>query len=393
MHRNTYVEIDLEALSQNVKNIIKKYDYKYYIGVVKGNAYGHGYGIIDTLIESGINFLAVANLDEALEIRKINKDIKILCLEPIDKKYLDICSKENVSIMIDDYEYYNEIKDLKLNLNLHLKIDSGMNRLGFNNKEEVDKFYKDLKNKKNFHLEGIFTHFATAGIYDKSYDNQVNRFKNLVSSIDLSKIDIVHLDRSVTMCAHEKLDFVNGVRLGIIMYGFEVMHKEGNTLKDKLRKIKWNFLRKKQNISEPKSYEKLELKTAFNLISEVLEVKKVKKGDFIGYGNVYEAEEDMMVAIIDIGYADGISKRRFNSSMQINDKVYPIVGDVCMGMTMLKVDENVKKHDKVIVIGDKISIRSVASHIHTSVYEVMLMIDSNITRKYRCSNGKDTFIR
>lgn len=383
MHRNTYVEIDLEALSQNVKNIIKKYDYRYYIGIVKGNAYGHGYGIIETLIEAGINFLAVANLDEALEIRKINKDIKILCLEPIDKKYLDICSNQNISIMIDDYEYYNEIKNLHFNLNLHLKIDSGMNRLGFNDKEEINYFYKDIMKRKNFHLEGIFTHFATSGIYDKSYDNQVERFKTLVSDIDLSKIDVVHLDRSVTMCAHEKLDFVNGVRLGIIMYGFEVMHKEGNSLKEKIRKIKWNFLRKKQNISSPKTYEKLELKTAFNLISEVLEVKKVKKGDFIGYGNGYLAEEDMTIAIIDIGYADGISKRRYQSNMQINDKIYPVVGDVCMGMTMLKVDETVKKHDKVIVIGDKISIRSIASHIHTSVYEVMLMIDSNIVRKYK----------
>ena len=100
MHRNTYVEIDLKNIANNVKNIIKNYDYKYYIGVVKGNAYGHGYGIINTLIENGINYLAVANLDEALEIRKINNKIGILCLEPIDKKYLEICANENISICI-----------------------------------------------------------------------------------------------------------------------------------------------------------------------------------------------------------------------------------------------------------------------------------------------------
>ena len=383
MHRNTYVEVDLKAIASNIKNIISKYKYKYYIGVVKGNAYGHGYGIIETLLENGINFLAVANLDEALEIRKINKNVPILSLEPVDKKYLEICSKEKISIIIDDYEYYEEIKDTNLSLNIHMKIDSGMNRLGFNDKKIIDKFYNDIKTKQNFYLEGIFTHFATAGIYDKNYDNQVKKFKELVSSIDLSKIDVVHLDRSVTMCAHEKIDFVNGVRLGIIMYGFEVMHKEGTKLRDKLRKIKWNFLRKKQNISTPKEYEKIELKTAFKLVSEVFEVKNVKKGDFIGYGSIYQAEENMKVAIVDIGYADGISKRRYQSSMQINDKIYPVIGDICMGMTMLKVDESVKKHDKVIVIGDKISIKAVSEHIKTSVYEVMLMIDSKIIRKYK----------
>ena len=382
MYRNTYVEINLKKLEQNVKNIIKNYNYKYYIGIVKANAYGHGYGIIKTLINSGINYLAVSNLEEALEIRKIDTQIGILCLEPIDKKYLEICSKNNISIVVPTINYYNQIKDIKYKLNIHLKLDTGMKRLGLDKKEDVNYFYKDLKKHKNLYLEGIFTHFATSGEYDKSYDNQVEKFEQLTSDISLNKIKMVHIDKSVTMCRHKKLKYTNGVRLGIIMYGYEVMHEEPKTLKNKLRKIKWDIIRKKQNISSVEPYKKIELEPVFKLVSEVFVVRKVKKNEYIGYGTIYKAPHDMFVAVVDIGYADGISMKRKKSRMEINGKLYNIVGDICMGMTFLEVDENVKEKDKVIVIGDKISVRKVAHDLKTSVYETILMIDSNIERKY-----------
>ena len=382
MYRNTYVEIKLDNLAHNIKTITKKYKYKYYIGVVKGNAYGHGYGIIETLKNNGINFFAVANLKEALEVRSIDKETGILCLEPIDIKYMEICSKNNISICLSDYEYYEELSKLKYKLKIHLKIDSGMNRIGFNNKEEINKIYNELKKNKNLYLEGIFTHFATSGVHDKNYDNQIEKFKNLTSDIDLNSIDMVHLGRSVTMCVHDKIDFANGIRLGIIMYGFEVMPKEDTSLKGKLRKIKWDYIKKKQKISDTIPYKPLGLKQAFNLISEVLEIKDVKKGEYIGYGTLYQAKEDMRVAVVDVGYADGINKRRRNSKMEINGKLYPVVGDVCMGMTMVKIDDKVKKHDKVIVIGDKVDVKTISRCIGTSSYETMLFIDSSLERRY-----------
>lgn len=382
MYRNTYVEVSLDNIRHNIKIIKEKYKYKYYIGVVKGNAYGHGYGIIKTLIDEGINFLAVSNLDEALEVREIDKNVGILCLEPIDIKYMDICHENNISICVNDYDYYLELCRLKYKLKIHLKIDSGMNRLGFDKKEEIDKVYKDIKEHNNLYLEGIFSHFATSGVYDKSYDNQLARFKELTKDVDLDKIEIVHIDRSVTMCVHEKINFVNGIRLGIIMYGFEAMPSGGSGLRVKLRNIKWNSIRKIKDISFTIPYVPLGLKPAFTLVSEVLQVKDVKKGDYVGYGTLYQAKEDMKIAVIDIGYADGINRRRMNSNMEINGALYPIIGDICMGMTILKVDDKVKKHDKVIVIGDKISIRKIANHMNTTHYEVMAMIDSSIPRRY-----------
>ena len=143
----------------------------------------------------------------------------------------------------------------------------------------------------------------------------------------------------------------------------------------KLRNIKWNSIRKIKDISFTIPYVPLGLKPAFTLVSEVLQVKDVKKGDYVGYGTLYQAKEDMKIAVIDIGYADGINRRRMNSNMEINGALYPIIGDICMGMTILK-------HDKVIVIGDKISIRKIANHMNTTHYEVMAMIDSSIPRRY-----------
>lgn len=105
MYRNTYVKIDESILKNNVRQIVKKYpDYKYRIGVVKGNCYGHGFYSVNALIEGGINYLATSSLEEAIEVRKYNKEIPILCLEPIDSKYIDDILKYKVTITIDSKE-------------------------------------------------------------------------------------------------------------------------------------------------------------------------------------------------------------------------------------------------------------------------------------------------
>ena len=173
MYRNTYVEIDVQQIKENIKNIIKKNsDYKYYFGVVKGNAYGHGMGICKWIIEAGINYLAVSTIEEALEIReKVSKDIPILILQPINLDYVDLCIKNNFTIIVNSYENYLKLKKMNVKgLKVHMKIDSGMNRLGFNNEEDIRKVYQDLTISDTIKLEGIFTHLATIGITDDRID-------------------------------------------------------------------------------------------------------------------------------------------------------------------------------------------------------------------------------
>ena len=242
MYRKTYVEVNINNLKNNVKNIINYYkDYKYYFGVVKGNCYGHGTTyVINELIESGVNYLAVSSLEEALEARQINKKIPILCLEPIRVEYADICIKNNITMVVHDYNYAKELieKEINKKLKIHLKIDSGMNRLGFKDRNELNEIYKELKEKENIEIEGIFTHFATLGINDKEWDNQLEKFKEITKDINLKEIPIVHLYKSAAFINHPKINFCNGIRLGIAMYGYysnPVVNKKG--LKNKLRAI------------------------------------------------------------------------------------------------------------------------------------------------------------
>lgn len=377
MYRKTYVKINEENLTNNIKEIISKYnDYKYYFGVVKANAYGHGDYIVNDLIEGGINYLAVSSLEEAISIRKYNKEIPILCLEPIDLTYLKEIEDNNVTITIENIDYVKELINKKLNkkVKVHLKLDTGMNRLGFKEKEELDESIKLLKENKNILLEGIYTHIATSGINDIYYDKQINKFVELTK--DIKNIPIVHLARSMTLVNHPKLGIVNGVRLGICMYGFN------NSIPTPtgLRKVRRNLRLKKMNISESILSNNLNLKTAFTLYTEVMSIRKVKQGEFVGYGANYIAKEDIIVATLPIGYYDGMNQNM--KYVSINNKKYEIIGDICMDMTMIKIDNTVKLHDKVEVFGNNISIKEVSKNMNTNAYHILTSITNRVPRVY-----------
>lgn len=396
MYRKTFVEINLDNLYNNVKNLINKYNnYEYYFGVVKGTCYGHGEYCVNTLIEAGINYLAVSSLEEAMKIRLFNKDIPILCLQPVSLEFLNVCIQNNITITIHDYDYFKNMVNLKINgvLKSHLKIDSGMNRLGVKDKNEIKEIYDTLFKNKNILLEGIYTHFGTPGLSDKSYDNSLESFLESTSLIDLNKIKIVHLDRSLTMIAHKKLDFSNGTRLGIIMYGYNQLHKPiVDTFRKKLRYMKKRYIIKKLNISETYEECDVELSPAYKLVSEVIQVKQIKKGEHVGYGEVYTAEENGYVATIPIGYADGFSLSNPGRNVLINNKYYKIIGIVMMGMITVSVDESVKVGDEVILIGDKIKLLDVSIHNHSTQYETLCRINSNVPRIY-IKNNKIVYIQ
>ena len=139
MYRETYMEVYLDKIKSNIEKVINKHnDYSYYFGVVKASCYGLGNEVIKTIEEAGCNYLAVSSLDEALEVREINKNIPILCFGIIDLKYLDICIENNITITISNIDYLNELLKLNpSNLKVHLKLNTGMNRLGLKKQEEV----------------------------------------------------------------------------------------------------------------------------------------------------------------------------------------------------------------------------------------------------------------
>ncbi|MBR3523145.1 MAG: alanine racemase [Bacilli bacterium] len=347
MYRNTYIEVNLNNIENNIKKIIKCCPgYKYYFGVAKANCYGHGLSAIEPMIRGGVNYLAVATLDEALEIRKINNNIPILCLGIIPLDYVSIARDNNIAITISNKDYLESILNFD-NLVCHIKINTGMNRLGFNNDEEIKYAYNKLINSNN-KLEGIYTHIYNASDNDVS-SRQIELFKKLTSLVDLSKIKIIHIGASDYTINYPKLDFVNGCRLGIIMYGLT---------------------------------SNLNLKSTFSLISEVIQINEIKKGETVGYNGTYKALCDSKIAVIPIGYADGMIRENKGRYIYINNNKYEIVGNICMDMLFVKIDDNVHVHDKVYLIKDNYHINYIASYLNTIPYEVICSFKARVPIKY-----------
>jgi alanine racemase len=376
------IKINTENLSYNVKTLLSTFpDYKYYIGVVKGNAYGHSYSIIRDLISSGINYLAVSTLEEASSVRIQNQDIPILCLQPIHLDDLSFALNNNITLTISSYDYFTELikRDIKQKLKIHIKVDSGLHRLGLSNKNQIEEIITTLKNHPYIILEGIYTHFATTGVMDKQWDDQLLTFKRLTSSIDLSQIPIVHLGRSLTLINHKKIDFCNGIRIGTIMYGYYRSSYTHSGIMAYLRNIKGKLIKIGQGISPTITKFPFTLKPALTLESEIFEIKKIKKGDLVGYGGVYKADNDCILGIVSIGYADGFNRRNRGGYVSINGKKYTIIS-VDMKMLTILIDSSIKLFDKVELIGENVSITNVARQNNTTVYEILCSLKEYIPR-------------
>lgn len=378
---NCYVEINKNIIKSNIENILTKYDtYKYYIGVVKGNAYGHGMEIVKTMESAGINYFAVATLEEGIEARKYT-NLGILCLQPIDIEELEEASKNDIAITVSNYDYFEKIKNSKLKLKIHIKIDSGMNRLGINNERELLDVYNAINESDNLELVGIYTHLATLGIIDKKWDNQINNFVKLTKNIDLESVPMVHIYSSNSLVTHPRLKLDNAVRLGIIMYGVIPSPIRFVGIRGKLRKLKYAYLKKKYNISKTLNDYSINIKPAFKFISKVIEIKEVKKDEYVGYGLKYKTSSDCKIAVVPVGYMDGLSLKNTGRNILINDKKYRIVGSINMKMITVLVDDDVKVGDKVTVIGS--NIKSVSSYLGVTPHSLMSSIPKNIKRIYK----------
>jgi len=379
MQRKTYAKIDGEILTSNTKEILKKYDqYDYYFGVVKNNAYHHGMKCVVDLVNGGVNYLAVSSLEEALDARKYVSDTPILCLEPIDLEFIDDCINNKITITVESLDYFQKLieQDIYSELKIHLKIDSGMHRLGFLEKEEVKEVVEKIKEIKHLELEGIYSHFATSGVTDSYWDTQVENFLEITSFIDLKEIPIVHFGRSLTLVNHEKLSFCNGIRLGIILYGYSQSRKDGTSLKDKLRIWKRKRLQKKNHCSKTTLENDLNLQEAFSLYSTVMSIREVKEGDVVGY-NSYLLKEDGYIITIPIGYADGVTKEF--GSVFMEGRECPIVSD-CMDMILVFSEKEVKVGTTVEIIGPNQSMKVLTKKTKKNAYHLLNDISNRVVR-------------
>lgn len=339
MYRPTYIEVDCNKLENNIKNIIKKYNsYKYFFGVVKNNCYHHGIYCVNHLINAGINYLCVSSLEEAEQVRRYNCEVSILCLEPIKTEYVYDAINNNVTLSICSLDEAKALSALKLSdqVKVHIKVDSGMNRLGVKSSKDLLKIYDTLKFNSKIFIEGIYTHLAFDGVSDSNYDKQLSNFRDICSLIDLSAIPIVHVDRSYTAFLHDKIDIVNGVRLGLGMYGYKPQVPS--------RRISGFFSKNKPVLNS------VDINTNYVLsfFTEVISVREVFDGDLVGYNGTYKVKDHGYVATIPCGYADGITKDF--KYVYIKNNQYKIIAE-CMDMLMILVDSKVKVGDKVEIVG------------------------------------------
>ena len=351
MYRNTYVEINLKNIENNVKTLINRYNnYQYYFGVAKADSYGHnGIETVNAIINGGCNYIAVATLDEALEIRKEINNIPILCLGIIPIEYIEKCIENDITITISNFQYLEKlIEKTNSKLKIHIKINTGMNRLGVNNKTEFNEMFKLIKSS-NLELEGIYTHIYNASDEQVTL-KQCEKFEKITSDISLNEVPIVHIGASDTTIMYSKMPYVNGCRLGIAMYGLAEKEQE-------------------------------DLLSTFSLYSEVIQINEIED-ETLGYSGAYKVNGKEKIAVIPIGYADGIIRKNTGRNVYINNKSFKIVGNICMDMLFVKVDDTVNVGDKVALIKDIQHIKEIANHLDTITYEVLCSIGKRVPRVY-----------
>lgn len=358
-YRDTWAEIDLDAITHNVKQIKDLHPTKEIFAVVKANGYGHGDAEVSKVaIEAGVSCLAVSGLDEALRLRNSGIEVPILVLGMTRLKDVPLAAENNISLTAHDEMWIEHLVSLPLTtpIKVHLKIDSGMHRLGLMTEEQVQKNFNRLKTAPMVEVEGIFTHMATADS-DKEYlGHQIETFKRLIANLDLSDVKYVHLENTATLLQKE-FDFDHGIRLGLGLYG----------------------------INPDKEFIPIEfeLKPALKLLSNLVQVKKIKKGDKVGYGATYEAQEDEWIGVVPIGYADGWTRSHQGRHVIVNGYECEIIGRVCMDQMMIRLPKQFPMGTEVTLIGDGMPVERVAKEVGTISYEILCLISDRVPRVYK----------
>lgn len=366
--RPTWAEINIDSLKQNYKNIKKllKEDTKI-CGVVKANAYGHGsVQIAKTLVSEGVDYLAIATLEEGIELRNNDIEVPILCLGYVKENCFDLAVENNIDITIYKNESAQSLNKISQQKNkkarVHIKLDTGMSRLGFQINDETVDSIESICGYSNLDVVGIYSHFAMADEKDKIFTNmQFDKFKYITDKLENIgiKIPIKHICNSAGImdCPEYHLDMV---RSGIILYGH---YPSDDVIK-----------------------ERLNLKPVMTLKTTVSNIKTVDSNTGISYGQKYRTNDLAQIATIPIGYADGFTRMlNQNANMKVKDKLVPVVGRICMDQCMIRVDGlDIKIGDEVKIFGDEadIKIERIADALNTINYEVLCMISRRIPRVY-----------
>ena len=346
--------VDSGAIRHNILEFKKRNAEVKICAVVKANGYGHGVKNFVLDIDDLVDCYAVACFIEAKNLRKYTKK-DILILNYVDVENLEQCANESFTISIFNKNQAKEIVEKsKCCINVHMAINTGMNRIGVSNITEMRNILKTInKHGNKIKLKGIYTHIYNF-ISNKDTEKQICIFNKFIEKakqcVDIKSL-CLHTSAS---SASLKYDYTfDMVRLGLLLYGY----------------LDFDC--------------KIDLKKTLKITSKIININKIKRGQSVGYGKNFVATKDMSIATIPLGYADGIMRNYAqNGSVIIGNQFCKIVGNICMDMFMCDVT-NTKCNigDEVIVIGStkdlKIDAEDIAKACNTISYEILTNIKQN----------------
>ncbi|MUU52563.1 alanine racemase [Helicobacter pylori] len=375
LKRASFVEVNTHSLRHNfnaVKNIVPKD--ACVMAVVKANAYGAGaLKASEIFLQEGANYLGVATLDEALELRSHFSQTPILILGYSPNANASMLIDNDLSAMVFSLEQAEVFSQMALKsqkrLKIHLKIDTGMHRLGLEPTFKSIETVKKIRALKGLEVEGIFTHLSNADANIKTHaKNQMKAFNAFLEQLLNQKIEFKyrHAYNSagiLSLCNGNENRFLNLYRPGIMLYGFY----PSNEMKESSQTI---------------------LKNVISLKARIVQIKRVKKGEFIGYGEHFYTNEETLVGVLALGYADGLVRALGNRiQVAINNQLAPLIGKVCMDQCFVKLNDiEAKEGDEVILFGDKSAKANDASEIATLLntipYETISTLSKRLERVY-----------
>ena len=367
----TYVQIHTGNIRDNIQAIQKRIgkDRKTLIAI-KANAYGHGAVEIARMAEKiGVEWMGVATVPEGIALREAGITARLLKFGPGFQDAIPAAFEHEITLSICDQQNAETLQKIAAEMGkkvkFHLKVDTGMGRIGVSVDEAADLAGFIDQNCPNLELEGIYTHLPISDIADPTYTQaQIARFKGVIENVEKRlgrEIELTHCANSGAVLGHEE-GWLKMVRPGIMIYGY---------YPDK---------------TTPRT---IALKPGLSFYTSVIFIKKVKTGTSIGYGRTWIAPQDTWIATIPVGYADGFNRLFSNMGrVLINGRSYPIVGRICMDQCMVDLgpETDVKVEDQVVLIGrsgeEEITCDELADKLGTITYEVTCQINSRVTRYY-----------
>lgn len=373
-YQGTRAVINLDHLEHNYRCLTSFVKQKTKICcVIKANGYGHGSLELAKLYEKlGADYFAVATASEAMELRKNKIDLPIVCLGYVPESSYEELIKTRVDIPVFSYEVARRLSQVAGAIgecaDIHIKIDSGMSRIGFQCTQESIRDIERIRELPNLYFKGIFTHFARADeVQRETTLQQFDRFMSMVSLLEAEDIhfEIRHCCNTAGTVYYPEFH-LDMVRLGISLYGYYP--------------------------SDDVDKEKVELHPAMSLYSCLSHIKKLERARGIGYGHKYTVTDDYeLIGTVPIGYADGFTRMLNNKAdFEICGECCEVIGSICMDQCMVKLnkDGDYRIGETVTIYSDKPGFGAdrLARRLGTVSYEIICMLSRRVPRIYTREN-------